>query len=277
MRFLKRLICLFFVLSPVAHAFTIFNLNVFDELQGEWGSGFREQRMGALAEWLKQEKPDLVVFQEAKGTLPGAKKGGQDSVDAQKIRALYPYRYYVYEMTGKDGAAYGYWIGAKRKPHLVWSDGFFFPGGVERKTQGAVWKNLTLGGKKHQCLGVLSVHLSYQTSEVRVREAKWITEWIKGKEMHCKRWVVMGDFNADDDSPEIRELFSAGFKSLFTEKKPTVGAFNPIRRIYGADIPSKTIDWVLGWGGIGGAAHVVLDAPVGNVWISDHAGVRVEL
>ena len=277
MKVLSLFLTLFLISATEANAFTIFNLNVFDELQGEWSTGFRKERMDAVSQWIKNKNPDVVVFQEAKGKLPGDKRGGADSVDAAKLKRMYPYRYYVYEMTGKDGAAYGYWLGAKQKPHLVWSDGFFFPGGVERKTQAALWKNISVDGKKRQCLGILSVHLSYQTSEVRVQEARWISDWIRSKQKHCTRWVVMGDFNADDDAAEIRELLNSGFHSLYVEKKPTVGAFNPIRQIYGKDIPSKTIDWAFASGIEHGAAHVVLDSPLGDVWVSDHAGVWIEL
>jgi endonuclease/exonuclease/phosphatase family metal-dependent hydrolase len=87
---------------------------------------------------------------------------------------------------------------------------------------------------------------------------------------------VLGDFNADDDSPEMKALFAGGLKSLYGKKKPTVGAFNPIRRIYGEKVPSKTIDWALGWN-LKGSAKAVLDTPYKGGWVSDHAAILVNV
>ena len=111
---------------------------------------------------------------------------------------------------------------------------------------------------------------------VRRLEAAWILDWLKKKEALCAHWLVLGDMNADQDDPEIQDMFRGGLKHLFSELKPTVGAFNPIRRIYGDNIPSKTIDWALGWS-LDGDARVVLDSPYDGLWLSDHAGVVIEL
>jgi endonuclease/exonuclease/phosphatase family metal-dependent hydrolase len=257
MKLLFILMCFF---ASAAEAQTIFNLNVFDELQGDWKEGFRQERMNALAKWIKSKRPDIVVFQEAKG-----------EGDAAALKGLYPHRYYIYE-TEEGGASFGYWLGARKKPSFVWADGFSFPGGVKRKTVAALWKK-----RRGACLGVLGVHLSYQSSEVRVKEAKWIHDWVKGKENLCGNWIVVGDFNADEDSAEIKALLKDGFKSLYKHKKPTVGAFNPIRQVYGKDIPSQTIDWAFGFGNVSGSAEVVLDQPLDGVWVSDHAGILIRV
>jgi endonuclease/exonuclease/phosphatase family metal-dependent hydrolase len=266
------LFVLFFsLLCADAHAEKILNLNVFDELQGSWEPGFRAKRMQAVADYVQEENPDLIVFQEAKGILPGEKKGGEDSIDGELFHKKYPHRKYIHEMTGKDGSSYGYWIGAKKKPNEWIEDGFAFPGGVERKVQAAIW------GKGSSCLGVLSLHWSYQSSDVRQKEANWLLDWLKRKEKKCASWLVVGDFNADKEDPEMRILFDAGLNILIKEIKPTIGAFNPIRRIYGENIPSRTIDWALGWN-LSGSAQIVLDTEQKNaVWVSDHAAVLVQL
>lgn len=260
------------VFSSCAHATPVFNLNVFDQLQGEWKPGFREARMAAVGEYVRATAPEIVVFQEAMGNRPGAEGGGSDSVDGAPIAALYPHRRYVHEMTGKDGASYGYWIGAKSKPRRWIEDGFSFPGGVERKVIAGVWDN-AIGEK---CLGVVGLHLSYQNSAVRQKEARWLLDWVKAHEIDCHQWLVVGDFNADEKSAEMKILFEGGLGHLFRELKPTVGAFNPIRRIYGDNIPSLTIDWALGWN-LEGEADVVLDRPYRGEWVSDHAGVDIRL
>jgi endonuclease/exonuclease/phosphatase family metal-dependent hydrolase len=271
---MKKIIFLsaFLLLPNISEAMSVFNLNVFDQLQGEWPEDFREKRMQMVSKVLKSLQPDLVVFQEAKGVLPGEKRGGKDSIDASNLKTAYPYRMYIHEMTGKDQASYGYWMGSKVKPKQWIEDGFFFDGGVERKIQAAVFSKIN-GGK---CLGVMSLHLSYQNSEVRVKEAEWILQWLKGKEKVCKQWLVLGDFNADAESLEMKHLFSGGLKVFPDQSKPTVGAFNPIRRIYGENIPSKTIDWALGWN-IDGRAEVKLDHEVDGQWASDHAAILVNV
>lgn len=270
---MKTLLSLSLVLfSSCAHAYPVFSLNVFDQLQGEWQPGFREARMAAVADYVRSAAPSIVVFQEAMGNKPGAEGGGDDSVDAGPVATLYPFRKYVHEMTGKDGASYGYWIGAKSRPRKWIEDGFSFPGGVERRLIAGVWDNALYG----KCLGVVGLHLSYQTSAVRQKEARWLLDWIKAHESECRQWLVVGDFNADEKSAEMKILFEGGLAHLFRELRPTVGAYNPIRRIYGENVPSLTIDWALGWN-LGGEAEVVLDRPHLGEWVSDHAGVSVRL
>ena len=271
-------LCSFLVALPAflfafpAHALEIYDQNVFDQLQGKWEPGFREKRMAIMAGLVKEKNPDIIVFEEARGVLPGAQGGGKDSVDAASLKA-YKHRKYIHEMTGADGASYGYWIGAKKKPSKWIEDGFSFPGGVPRKLIGGVWSKAS-GGK---CLGVIGLHLSYQTSDVRQKEAEWLLGWLKAHEKDCKRWLVLGDFNAARPDKEMQLLFGGGLKSLFKEEKPTVGPYNPIRKIYGADKPNLTIDWALGWNIDGEAATVLGEAAPSGDWVSDHAGVYVNI
>lgn len=265
-------------LPQTSHALDIFDLNVFDQLQGEWKPDFRGHRMKMVSDYIQAKKPDIVVFEEAKGVLPGAQKGGEDSVDAELLKKDYPFRKYVFEMAGKDEGAYGYWIGAKKKPREWIEDGFAFEGGVARRVIAGIWDKAW--GK--ECVGVIGLHLSYQTTDVRQKEAAWLLDWLKAHEAKCPHWVVVGDFNAEAHHKEMQVLFDGGLKSLFSEVKPTVGPFNPIRRIYGETIPTQTIDWALGWN-LDAEASVVLNQAAGNdpndvyQWASDHAGVWVHL
>lgn len=244
-------------------------MNIFDQLQGEWKKDFRPTRIQKLSDWIKAESPDIIVFQEAQA----ANETSKDSNDAAWIKELYPYRKYVHEMIGYDHFSYGYWMGAKRKPSKEFSDGFSFPGGVARKTQAAIW-NKAYKGK--ECLGILSLHLSYQTSAVRQKEVQWIIDWVKAHEADCAHWIVMGDFNADKQDKEIEMLFAAGFKSLVKDLQPTVGAYNPIRQIYGKDIPSKTIDWTFSWN-VDGEGEILFTKALDGTWLSDHAAVFMKV
>jgi endonuclease/exonuclease/phosphatase family metal-dependent hydrolase len=128
-----------------------------------------------------------------------------------------------------------------------------------------------------KCVGVIGLHLSYQNTEVRQLEAKWVLDWLAAHKKDCGNWLVMGDFNADSENKEIQILVEKELRSLVQEKKPTVGAFNPIRQIYGQDIPSRTIDWVFATKKVKGEATVVFDSAINQTWISDHAGIYVKL
>ena len=121
---------LFFLFTVPAQAIQILNMNVFDQLQGEWKKDFRATRIQKLSQWIHEQSPDIVVFQEAQGETEKSK----DSSDAAWIKKMYSYRKYVHEMTGYDHFSYGYWMGAKHRPVKEFSDGFSFPGGVARKT-----------------------------------------------------------------------------------------------------------------------------------------------
>lgn len=261
--------------STQAQAIDIFNLNIFDQLQGSWEAGFRAKRVAAVSDYIKGKQPGIVVFQEARGILPGFLGGGIESTDADLLKSVYSSNNYIHEMTGADYASFGYWMGAKAAPRRWINDGFNFPGGLSRRVQAAIWDH-ALGSKDEDCLGVVSLHLSYQTTDVRQVEARWVLDWLKAHEVECKQWLVVGDFNADRDSREIQILFEGGLKPLYKEFKPTVGAFNPIRRIYGENIPSQTIDWAMGWN-VNGSAEVVLDSPYNGQWVSDHAGVLIHI
>ena len=253
---------------PRAFATSILNLNVFDQLQGKWEAGFRKNRIQKLSNWIRSNEPEIVIFQEAQGDHLRS----TESNDATWLKDFYSYRKYVPEMAGADGFSYGYWMAAKNNPVKEFSDVFFFPGGIERKTQAAIWKNAYQG---KECLGVLSLHMSYQNTEVRQKEAQWIIDWIKKHENDCKHWIVAGDFNADKNDKEMIILFAAGFKNLVKDLKPTVGAYNPIRRIYGNGIPSRTIDWALGWN-VEGEGKILFNEPLDEIWLSDHAGIFIE-
>jgi endonuclease/exonuclease/phosphatase family metal-dependent hydrolase len=271
----KLLLLSALLLSSPAFALDVFNLNVFDQLQGKWDAGFRTRRLNAVANYIGVKQPQIVVFQEARGILPGEEGGGSESSDSALLRSVYTERNYIHEMTGADLGSYGYWMGAQMAPRGWINDGFSFEGGVARRVQAAVWDH-ALGPKDEDCLGILSLHMSYQTSAVRQVEARWILDWLRSHEKECKQWLVVGDFNADVPDREIQILFEGGLKPLYKEFKPTIGAFNPIRRIYGDNIPSKTIDWALGWN-LTGTAEVVLDSPWNGEWVSDHAAVLIHL
>ena len=204
---------------------------------------------------------DFLVLQEAR------------EKDAQYFKARFPYHYYTHEAIGKDGFSYGYLLLSKRRTRKIWHEAFHFPGGSKRAIQFSLWK-----WRESHCLGIANLHLSWQGSHIRVQEVGWILKEMKTLKRHCPRWLFLGDFNADEKSREMKLLFGKGFQNLFTGNPypPTVGPFNPIRSIYG-NIKNQTIDWALGIN-LEGAAEILFDKPTkGGLWISDHAGVFVQI
>jgi endonuclease/exonuclease/phosphatase family metal-dependent hydrolase len=100
--------------------------------------------------------------------------------------------------------------------------------------------------------------------------------------------ILMGDFNATEDSPAITALTAAGFVDAFRAANPTDPGFTVWQPVY-AERPtvSRRVDYVflvpgLTFGGRVLASRVVLNtphAPDGNttLWPSDHYGVLAEL
>jgi endonuclease/exonuclease/phosphatase family metal-dependent hydrolase len=235
-----------------------FNLNFFDQQQGQWPDDFRAKRIKALTHFLENKNPDVVVLQEAQ------------SEDLAGLKRSYPHQYFVGEMKGAAGEEFGYLLAARTNPTKQWSDDFYFAGGVKRKIQAAIW-----GSDPQKCIGVISLHWSYQSSAVRQLEARWLLAWLDRAKAECAHWLVVGDFNADEKSEELRILFRSGLKILLSSLKPTIDPINPIRQIYGKDFLPRTIDWALGfqWQA---KARVVLSEPWQGEWVSDHSGLWVE-
>jgi endonuclease/exonuclease/phosphatase family metal-dependent hydrolase len=100
--------------------------------------------------------------------------------------------------------------------------------------------------------------------------------------------VVAGDLNAGPDAPSVRLLTGGhGFRDAWAEAGDGPGwtwsADNPlaaaeIARVLGAPGHRARIDHVLvGPGARVAAARLVGERPVDGVWLSDHAGVLVDL
>ena len=247
---------------------TILSLNIFDQQQGNWPENFRTSRLKALASQLNKfnKSPDIVFLQESQAEK---KRGKYLSKDAQHLN--FPNHHYTHESFEKDGMSYGYLILSKKKPNKVWKDSFHFAGGSKRVVQFSLWHFKGWG-----CLGVANIHLSWQSSEVRYKEAQFLVEKMPALKASCSNWLLAGDFNADENSNEMKFLFDNGFNNFLIKAEPTVGPFNPIRSIYGK-IKNQTIDWILGTDTIQGRSHVMFDEPVDEVWISDHSAVFVTL
>ena len=143
---------------------------------------------------------------------------------------------------------------------------------------------------------VFVTHLSWQfhLAHLRARQVRFIDDLVRslvGRDELPP--ILMGDFNAEPDSDEIRFLRGLGalggrgtyWADCFALAGAGDGATYSRRNRYAADLrePSRRIDYVFVRGpdrrhrGEPLAARVVLDQPEGEVWPSDHFGVYAEI
>ena len=249
----------------------ILSLNIFDQQQGQWDEHFRGTRLRALASRLDEwgDSLELVFLQESQAAINN--DGQYASQDAHYLSKNFPYHYYTHESIEKDGMSYGYLVLSKKKPTKIWKNSFHFQGGSKRVVQLSLWNFQKIG-----CLGVANIHLSWQGSRVRYEEVQFLVSKMPQLKSHCSNWIFLGDFNADENSDEMKFLFNNGFNKFSAQPEATVGPFNPIRSIYGK-IKNQTIDWIIGTDTLSGQTKVLLNRPVKGVWVSDHAAVIMTL
>ncbi|MGB0452424.1 MAG: hypothetical protein ACPGJV_01815 [Bacteriovoracaceae bacterium] len=65
--------------------------------------------------------------------------------------------------------------------------------------------------KSGKCLGVINLHLSWQSSIVRQKETEMIIERVNKLKKVCSKWLIAGDFNGDENSDEMKLFFEKAF------------------------------------------------------------------
>lgn len=132
----------------------------------------------------------------------------------------------------------------------------------------------------HGDLPVFVTHLAWepQHGPLRQRQAAFIAEQVAAL---APAAVLLGDFNAEPDSAEMKTLIDAGFTDAWTSEAAgcTFDQANDYARE--ADEPSCRIDYVLAWGTTAADARLVFTEPDRDggttVWPSDHFGVLAEM
>jgi len=142
-----------------------------------------------------------------------------------------------------------------------------------------------------------STHLNWKfdESDVRQLQVRAIARFVDANRGKATSYpaIVVGDFNAEPDSDEIRFLRGLGslggrsvhFHDVFGHVGKGPGVTFSLKNPYAALLrePDRRIDyiWVRGgderFRGEPLAAHVAFDAPVGEAYPSDHFGVFAEL
>jgi endonuclease/exonuclease/phosphatase family metal-dependent hydrolase len=143
-------------------------------------------------------------------------------------------------------------------------------------------------------LPVFVTHLAWEPHHgpLRLRQAEFIAAQIismgdadrsgsagrPAGRRRLPRAVLLGDFNAEPDSPEMKSLTDAGFADAWVSAAPgyTFDQANDYAR--DADEPSCRIDYVLTRGMTAAGARLVFTEPdPAGVWPSDHFGVLAEV
>ena len=134
----------------------------------------------------------------------------------------------------------------------------------------------------HGDLPVFVTHLAWEPHHgpLRVRQVEYIATQVE--KLAPASAVLLGDFNAEPGSAELKHLADAGFADAWVDGGPgyTFDRVNDYARE--ADEPSCRIDYLLVRGGATAAgARLVFTEPsrAGSapVWPSDHFGVAAEV
>jgi endonuclease/exonuclease/phosphatase family metal-dependent hydrolase len=127
-------------------------------------------------------------------------------------------------------------------------------------------------------LPVFVTHLAWEPhhAPLRLLQAAYVAERVE--ELAPGPAVLLGDFNAEPDSAEMKHLLDAGFADAWEVGEPgyTFDRANDYARA--ADEPSCRIDYVLVRGGAATAGtRLAFTEPESAVWPSDHFGVVTDV
>jgi endonuclease/exonuclease/phosphatase family metal-dependent hydrolase len=255
-------------------------LNIWNR-QGPWA-----ERLPLLREGLAAVAPDVVGLQEVLG-LGGASQA-HELVEGLGWQVHYGP---AWQMGG--GLTFGNAI-LSRWP-LVATDVLPLPAPPELDSRTVAYALVDM-----PCgpVPVFCTHLTYQLhrSDARCAQVRALTDHVGALAPPDRGTfppILLGDFNAEPDSDEMRFLRGRtplGGKSVYFADCWLVAAAGPghtyDRRnpyAYRSREPSRRIDYVYVRGpdralrGEPLAARLILDAPTGDVWPSDHFGLLAEI
>lgn len=132
------------------------------------------------------------------------------------------------------------------------------PGGAEREPRSAQRVLIELDGG---ALWVVNTHLSHESAEDRLAQARAVRELVDDA---MGTAVIAGDFNADNDAPELAPL--ADLRDAWTECGRGDGCTHPAHR------PNKRLDHVLCSTGVIASSSQVVPSDA-----SDHLPLVVDL
>jgi endonuclease/exonuclease/phosphatase family metal-dependent hydrolase len=257
----------------------IVTLNIWNR-QGPWA-----ERLPLIREGLRALDADAIALQEVLGLGPANQ--AQEIADAMDWNVHYGP---AWDIGG--GLTFG---NAILSPHRLTDTQCLplpTPPGLETRT--CAFARIDCA---HGPMPFFATHLTYQQhlGHVRVTQVKALTEHVaRLAPLDGPPPVIAGDFNADPDSDEmryLRGLTALGGESVYFEDAwLATGCEGPgytydRRNPYAlrSREPSRRIDYIYVRGpgahlcGEPLSAQLVLDAPTGGVWPSDHCGVVAEV
>lgn len=126
----------------------------------------------------------------------------------------------------------------------------------------AVWVELTLAMGER--IRVYGTHFDHRGAEARLNSAALMVEHAQGGPPS----ILMGDFNAEPDSPPIAVFLAAGYRSALQICDPNndLGTFNGFQNPQ----PTRRIDDVFCSPGLQPIRARILEDRVEGIWPSDH-------
>jgi len=249
----------------------IATLNIWHD-SGPW-----PERLSLIRREIERLQPDVLGLQEVLRTL-GAGEATPETCQALAIANGYHVAYAP--AAPRDGTG-PVWQGnavLSRWP-IREQRAFPLPGADVAEPRALLY---TLIEAPHGDLPVFTTHLAWepQHGPLRLRQVEYVAAQI---EKLAPAAVLVGDFNAEPGSAELKHLADAGFVDAWADGTPgfTFDRANGYARE--ADEPSCRIDYVLlrGSGATATGARLVFTEPsrAGSapVWPSDHFGVVAEV
>lgn len=249
-----------------------------------------ELRREVIRRGLRKLDPDIIGFQEVLELRAGELK--QNQLD--DLLRDFPYRY-AFGPAQTLGVGFEFGNAVASKHPLHGQQVFKLPGEETGETRSVVhaWVTTPFGE-----VPVFVTHLNWKLDHgsVRIRQVQRLVELIERHAPVSETWppILMGDFNAEPESDEIR--FLRGFatienKSIFFADAWAYGGdggpgFTFDRKNpYAARShePPRRIDYIFvrgpsaRWQGEPLTTRLVFDEPEDGVYASDHFGVYTEL
>jgi endonuclease/exonuclease/phosphatase family metal-dependent hydrolase len=252
------------------------------------------RRTGLLNRELRRLSPDLVAFQEV--CYPGPRDHLAELVAGTGLHITHQAD--VLDRPPPHADRYGGSAVATRRPHRVRAV-------LEDRTTGAHWWTLAvsvpLPSLGDQLFITPTTPWELDASAARERQVVQVTD-LDARHRTALPTIIAGDLNAVPEAASIRYL--SGLQTLdgrgvhyhdawavagdgpghtWTVDNPLAAA--EISRVIGQPQHRRRLDYVFvgsahAHPGIGArvvAAHLVGDRPVDGIWLSDHAGVVVDL
>lgn len=249
-----------------------------------------EQRRALIRRGLARLEPDIIGLQEVLELRLG------DTLQSQAAELLdgLPYRY-VYGVAHELGPGFAFGNAIASKHPLHDHEVVALPGTESGETRSVVYARVSAPCGE---VPVFVTHLNWKLhhGSVRLRQVQRIVELVEQRAPIGETFppIVMGDFNAEPDSDEIR--FLRGFATL-----AGTSVFFADAWIYGGDggpgytfdrrnpyaarahEPPRRIDYIFvrgpdaAWRGEPLVSELAFTEPEDGVWASDHFGLYSEL